>query len=510
MGRAGRFGITAEGHSYLVADNPNEHNLLVPRYLFGRTREVKSSIPEFADIGTVALAVLAMGTTADETDLRDSICRSFAYTNCFESNDERDSFLTEFMESLAELRSNGLIRIDSDGLTVTDLGRVASSSGVSLNTFYALLNILNEFEINCENVAQVIPALCDLNEFQSLRPYDADARSNVLCEWIDGSPTSRIIDDYSTGYELGLGNIRSLGDTAAWMLNTAASIATVPDKFSEGEATSRCLTDLAQQCKFGVPASIVSLAELRVLHRSELNRLIDNSVGKVLDSADKVLDTPLNEFVGILSPQRAEQLQTAILDRIGESLSSRRFGHVMRADKIPGLRQHVEKCYELGGTDFETALKELLDEYFPYLKTNQFGKQRTGQPDLEATGSCGTIVIQATASEGDSKPVSWSKAREVITSVGFSGQASNFVTIARPGFHEVAIGNANEIANRGDPRLLLISIPEFIELCLTEIEGDIQTGSLRDILERCRGHLGFEESADLLRDIQKRQASDSC
>ena len=488
VGRAGRFGVSSEGRSYLVVDNPNETRLLRPNYLFGNAEKITSSMPQAPDVGALTLKLLSLGLITSEDDLRDSIRHSFAFNHYFSGEGERDLFLSQFMESLGDLEANNLTSRDSGGLTITELGKVASSSGMSLDSFYQLLKALTNPPVSAGRVSGLLPLLCQLEEFQSIRPYDDDDRAEVLNDWVTGKPTSQIIDAYSTQYEVGSGHIRRIGETAAWMLYTAARIAEVPTLLAEGEAIAKELTELAQRCKFGVPSEVVAIAELGILHRSELNLLVNNSRGKILDTAHKILDADLNDFVGILSPQRAERLQAAILGQISDSLLSRRFGHASRADKFGGLRPVVEMCYDERGTDFEIALEQLLNTQSLNLKVRRFEQQRTGQPDLEITGSQGTIVVQATASEDNRKPVNWNKAKEVLSSVGYSGQASNFVTVARPGFHDVAIGNANETAERGDQKLLLIPITEFIEVFLSEIEGKIPNGGLLEVLECTRGH----------------------
>ena len=493
VGRAGRFGIRTEGHSYLVVDSADEARLLQPYYLFGMPQRVKSSMPEATDKGALALGLLTRGVINSEDSLRDSIRHSFAFNHCFDNEGDRDRFLSDIMESLEDLEANKLTCHASGGLVVTDLGAIAASSGMSLPSFYQLLKALKAPEMNAERVSYLLSLLCQLDELHPFRPYDDDERAKALGEWVAGNPISQIIETYSGRYEIGSGHIRRIGETAAWMLQTAARIAEVPGLLVEGEAISKELTELAQCCKFGVPNVVVSIAELGVLHRSELNLLVNNSTGRVLDTLHKILDTESKDFVGILSPQRAELLQAAILDQIGESMANRRFGHSTRADRFVGLRPLVERCYDQQGTDFEIALEELLNAQFPDFKVNRFGKQRTGQPDLEVTGSQGTIVVQATASEDNMKPVNWRKAQEVLSSVGYSGQASNFVTVARPGFHDVAIGNANEIAERGDQQLLLFPLPELIEVFLTEIEGKVPSGSLLSVFEGERGHFSVEE-----------------
>ena len=493
VGRAGRFGMTTEGHSYIVADNTSELPLLRNHYLLGKTRKIRSSIPGFGESGILVLGLLSLGLVTSEPELRDAIRHSFAFNHYFDREEDSRAFLGQVMEGLADLQVNDLVKNDSDGLAITELGKVASASGMSLPSFYMLLEALKSPSLDATNVANLLPSLVQTSEFRGLRPYGIEEKQGALNDWISGTPTTQIIDKYSGQYELGSGNIRTVGERAAWMLSTAARIATVPDVLADDDSLQQALEDLAKRCKFGVPSKVVSIAELRVLHRSELNVLVNNSVGKVLSDPHEILDTPLQEFVGILSPQRAQELKAAILEQIGESLSNSRFGHVIRADRFPGLRSQVENCYDLKGIDFERALEELLNSEFLALGAVRFANQRTGQPDLELYGSRGTIVVQATASDDNKKPVSWDKARDVVTSVGYSGQASNYVTVARPGFHNVAVGNAQEIAARGDQRLLLVPLPDFIDLCLSEIEGMVPRGTLLNILEGSRGHLSADE-----------------
>ena len=178
---------------------------------------------------------------------------------------------------------------------------------MSLDSFYQLLReSLTDPAMDPDHISDLMPLLCQLGEFQALRPYDDSERAQVLNEWVGGNPTSQIIEAHSSQYETGSGHIRNIGETAAWMLSTAARIAEIPGLLAEGETISEKLAELAQRCKFGVPGEVVPIAELGVLHRSELNLLVNNSTGKVLDTPHKILDADLNDFGGILSPQRAE------------------------------------------------------------------------------------------------------------------------------------------------------------------------------------------------------------
>ena len=486
-GRAGRFGISPVGHSYIIVDGLAETHLVRANYLLGAPATLTSSMPQASDVGLLTLGFLSLGLVVSEEDLRDSIRNSFAFHHYFSSDDERIDFLAQFIEALEDLEAHDLVSSDGGALILTDLGTVASSSGLGLESFYRLLIELRNPAMKADQVYSLLSIVCQLEECQSLRPYSDDDRAGLLHDWIDGTPVSQIIDSYSDRYEIGSGHIRTLGETAAWMLTTAANIAQVPGLLNDGELIAMALEDLAQRCRFGVPTSIVEIAELRVLQRSDLNLLVNNSSGKILDTPHKILDTELGDFFGILSTQKARRLQEAILDQISESIASRRFGHLTRSDGFAGLRPIIEACYDQQGIDLEVALEQLIGSQYIDLKINRFARQRTGQPDLEIIGDCGTIVIQVTASEDNRKPVSWSKAKEVLASVGYSDQASNFVTIARPDFHDVAIGNANEMAERSDQQLLLITISDVVELFLSEIEGKLAEGGLLRILESTHG-----------------------
>ncbi len=298
----------------------------------------------------------------------------------------------------------------------------------------------------------------------------------------------QIEERYSGQYTVGQGNVQAIGSTAAWMLRTAAQICALPGFHQGDDKLIRAFEDLGIRCLFGVPTDVVAIAELRVLRRSEVIQLVANAKDRRFTSLHQILDAPASDFVGILSPQRAERLKAAILDSIGESLGRRRAGHLARADKLPVLRPLIERVYDCHGDDLDAALDDLFNAEPFLLKARRFTRQRTGQPDLEIQGPKGTVVIQATASLDGQKPINWAKAREVTASIGYSGKACNFVTLGRPEFHDVAIGNAKEIADRGDLNLLLMPLPELIELCLREAEGAIPPSTLLDVLQSARGH----------------------
>ena len=169
VGRAGRFGISPSGHSYLVVDSLEESRLLRPNYLFGNAEKIASSMPQTDDMGALALKLLSMGLITSGDDLRDSIRHSFAFNHYFSNEDERDLFLSHFMESLGDLEANNLTCRDSDQITITELGKIASSSGMALDSFYQILKALTNPPVSADRVSDLLPLLCQLEEF-SIHP----------------------------------------------------------------------------------------------------------------------------------------------------------------------------------------------------------------------------------------------------------------------------------------------------------------------------------------------------
>ena len=204
VGRAGRFGITSEGHSYLVSDTASEVPLLRNYYLLGKTQTIRSSIPGSGDSGVLVLGLLSLGLVTSEPDLRDAIRHSFAFNHFFDREEDSHAFLGQVMDCLGDLLANNLVKNDADGLVITELGKVASSSGMSLPSFYMLLKAVKDPGMDDKSVANLLPSLCETNELQGIRPYGTEEKEGVLNEWISGVPTSQIIAKYSGQYEIGL------------------------------------------------------------------------------------------------------------------------------------------------------------------------------------------------------------------------------------------------------------------------------------------------------------------
>ena len=488
VGRAGRFGISQEGRSYILTLKPAESNLLSRNYIQGRPSSLRSAMPNATDPKVLVLGVVARALGKTMEDTRDAFKNSFAYGYYFDDPNEADRFLVAMVETVDDLLKDELLAEKNGGLNVTPLGRVAAASGLSINSFSKLVDLVHTGTLSHGMVDSVIEEICGFGEMRGLRPYDDEDRAALLREWIDGIPVRAIAERHSNPYSVGHGNIRNIGTTASWIFGTAQQSVDHIGLGDDGAQLKLELASLAARCQFGVPAEMIPIASLRSLQRSEVMQLHNTAQGRRFTSPHEILDAPPEAFVGVLSPQRLDRLKKAIESHIGDSLGRRRVGHVNRARKVIGLRSLIQRIYDCTGEEFERALQDLLTAAPFNMRVRRFTRQRTGQPDLEITGAVGTIVVQVTASVDGHKPINWNKVREVPTSVGYSGVPSNFVCVGRPEFHDVAVGNAIEFADRGSPNLLLMPLSALAELCLREVEERVRQGTVLSVLENERGH----------------------
>ena len=221
VGRAGRFGISQEGRSYILTLEPAESKILSRKYIQGRPSPLRSAMPNAPESKVLVLGVVARGLGQSREDIRDAFKNSFAYNYYFEDLNEADNFLIAMVEAVDDLLDIALLTEEDEGLIVTPLGRVAAASGLSINSFSKLVDLMQTGTLIQGKVDSVIEKICRLGEMQSLRPYHNEDRAALLREWIDGTPVGEIAERHSNRYSVGYGNIRNIGATASWILRTA-------------------------------------------------------------------------------------------------------------------------------------------------------------------------------------------------------------------------------------------------------------------------------------------------
>jgi helicase len=489
VGRAGRYGKRSAGTSLLIAEMNGQTAILEREYIHAEPPRLESAIPQQPEFARHVLGVTAQQLGSTKPEIMGLFQDSFAFFNYYQPRGQEKEMILAVESGIKQLLDLSLIEEQEGKLLITPLGRVAALSGVYIETFAVLESLVRTPDLENLTDPAILSRITNVAEMKSLRPFSASERAELLSKWISGETIMDICNCYSKEYSVGHGRIRDLGESAEWLVLTCAQIATTLDL---AEGTIQRLERLAQEAHFGVPIELVQIARLRILHRSDLLRLMFNNKGVKLTQPHQILDAEPKLFVGILAPQKVIALKDGIARSIGESLRRRRIGHLLRCDRLAAIRPLVERVYDAHGKEFERALEDLFNAPMVELGVRRFARQGHAEPDLELLASRGTVVISAAASEDDQKPVPWDKAREVLGSVGYSGKASNFVVIGKPDFHELAIQYALEVAGK-NTTLLLVPVDVAVELCLQRVEGRLTREGLVSKLEDAHGIVKRED-----------------
>jgi len=491
-GRAGRYGQRKSGESFLLARDRGEAELLLNKYILGQLESLESAIPKEPDFAKHVLGVIASGLASTEVEIVELFIDSFAQLTFYSQYGDQKAVGEGIKNAINILHKAGLIEKDATlGIEkVTPLGRIAALSGISVDTFSRLVKLIQRSDLSSMSLEDIFLELENCRELSRLAPYLSGQKSKLLALWISGEEVRNITREFRIGY----GRIRDLGESAEWLLTIAVDIAKLT---GIEQSIINKMSRLTMEAHYGVPYEVVPVAQLRVLKRSEIIHLVKNDMGKSFTSLHQILDTDPAGFIGILDPNRVSVLKYAIAKNIGNSFQRKRTGHVIRSEKISIIRTLIVNLYDNKGLDFERAIEDLLNVHQISLDARRFTRQRTREPDIQLPGNKGTIIISASASEDFEKPISWNKAKEVLGSVGFTGQASNYITVGKPDFHDLAIKNVHEVTERGE-KLLLLRVDVLAELCLNVIEGKLKREDLLDFLENKRGYISSQED-DMLK-----------
>jgi hypothetical protein len=319
-------------------------------------------------------------------------------------------------------------------------------------------------------------------------------RSCLVLRWLNGESSRQLTRDF----RIGLGYIRGLGENVAWISGTLSQIALAMELTP---AVAARLNRLSSSVHYGVPYEAVRFARLRVhgLHRNEATRLVQNETGRTFTTYDAILDAEPNDFLGVVSPGLLPLMQEAILKFTKESLRRYSSSLLARANKLSLPLAMIRNLIESQGNDFELAIRDLLNSPAIDLQSSHISRQRAGEADIHIPHpDGGTIVIQATSSEDNAKPITWSKCREVFGSTSVPGPIHNFIVVGKPDFQELAQSAGDEIAPEGERRILLIPVGVLGDLCLSVVEGVIDRARLLQILSDEQGYLSKERLTGLL------------
>lgn len=528
-GRAGRLGHAPRGESYLSITADEFSQGAIARFLGGTPEAIESAIPRTRLIDHV-LRVIAARFTDRIEDVHRLFESSFAAAS-FYATTGTAALARGLTDALTELQTLGLIDVGADGRVVaTAVGEVVARSGISVPTGASLIEFLGRFG-SIATTAEIVFTVCLSTEVSGGAPYlqreergtalwrnnarplsgqsnagtplnevltramlpnedlnSALKRMCLILRWLNGDASRQLTRDF----RVGLGHVRGLGENVAWLTGTLGQIAEAMELDPE---IARRLSRLAGSAHFGVPYEAVRFARLRVpgVHRAEATRLVQNDTGRTFTTYDAILDAEPEAFVGIISPGLLPLMQEAILKFTKESLRRYTSSLLARAGKLSLPLAFIRNLVDSQGNDFELAIRDLLNSPGLELNAAHISRQRAGEADIHIPHpDGGTVVIQATSSEDNAKPITWNKCREVLGSTSVPGPIRNFVVVGKPDFQELAQSAADEIAPEQERRILLVPVGVLGDMCLSVAEGSLTAENLLHVLAEQQGYLSKE------------------
>jgi len=523
-GRAGRTRYGEEGISVIMSNSNAEGTRYFLNYVKGKLDHLSSPLRN-SDLRKIMLGLFASNLCKSQDEIQDFLISSYTgYTYWDQSEKSRRSFIDVIEKNCEFLKNYELLSRSTDGtICTTHLGKLCATSGTDVESFILLKNSLlnidptdwNYWEIvfpclHCHEFADLLRIyikLYDVGELWrimdninpknyqilinwSLKHFgnDRDAVSRrvlsflILSDWINGLEMRDLENKYTAarGNRVLSGTIRNIAETTSWMVQTLFGIGCIlgyDKRFMEdinllGEQLSRGVH------KDGIP---VHKLGVRGVTRTTIKKLVEAKIS----SLDKILDTPAEKFRGIISPSLAQRIHEAIVQKYKESQERIKYIQAHRLEKLGRDPNIIRSIFEKEGIPLEEAVVDLLNAPPLELKAERIVDQSKGEADIRMSTDRGIMVGSVTASRSN---ISDSKCAEIFR-CGARENPSSYVVFGRPGFHDIAILNADHLNSQLETTKTykLIPIQELGELFVRVAEGLMTKEIFLNIIMNDRG-----------------------
>jgi len=516
-GRAGRLNLRTEGLAILLARDDLRRAQLFRHYLLGPVEPIESQIPR-APLHDLVFRLLAGQVARSEDALVDFVCATYAYLSFYQNEGGPETVRSAVAEAVGAAVSSRLV-VDRHGeLLATRTAHVLAGSGVGLSTSIGLNNVAGRRSDGEIHAADVVYEIARCPESGN-RPYAARNRMHTrwdfrgvrhahesplgeaidafvqseseqqaleqtmcLLRWMNGDDTRTLQTDFHMSRE----RLRGMGGSAAWLLQTLAAAAQAQ---GADKAQVRFVQDLALKAQHGLPSAMATLAALRPpgVSREALMRL--HHLG--ITSPDDLLEADPISLQEALSPALAQAFKEAIQRETVASLRRKHSGHLHAAGEVGVAPTLIEALYTATGPALEEAVRDAF--ITAGLHAVRLLHQPHGEEDIQVATETGTVVVSATGSQDDSKPIRWTKAEDVMGQ-GAGLNPVNCVCVGRPRFESLAEKNANAIAREGgDRKILLMPTDVLAEAVIRCSRGDMTTVEFGDLVATRKGVLTVDD-----------------
>ncbi len=500
-GRAGRLGYHENGYAVLLPKNPIElrhaNEVVLPE-----NENIDSKLVNISMRRTI-LMLVSSRIIDSEKKVRNFFENTYFWHQISESNPAKlDDVITKATDSIKWLHGEKLIENEDGFLIATPIGKAVAETGLLPTTALDFLDKLKTYSAVIEtSFEDYIPGLihwvCQCPEFCGETPTrflvfpngnapvtscDFLASSKLICP-LDRTENrvnqcAHAISLFCNGLEdrkirfqtnIPSGSVHRLALDVAWILDGLQRIACVPELNCSQSLTNN-LSMLARRVRWGTPAEALDL--IRIAQRNNVPGFGRQRALAIISSGlstfEDILTTSKDRLTEILrSENRAEALFSAIAGAV--NFTAKRFEKIhLQVAKSLGIDEIVKRSYTEIGTDYESAIKKLMEVEIRWsIKLLDDGKQQN-VPDLLISYNGKSVLLECKTTTKKPPLINKEDAWAVLQKSADFDASIHRVTLGKPGFDEHSkkkVLAANDIS--------LIEHPVFIEGILRLLSGAI-------------------------------------
>jgi helicase len=500
-GRAGRLGMHDVGYAILLPSNQNElrwaQQLVLPE-----NERVSSQLVDLSMRRTV-LTLIASRVVADRPSMKAFFQNTFFWYEIREHNPHKlDDILVKADRSVDWLIDNGLIEPTDDALIATPFGKATAQSGLLPATAVEFRDLMQDSssQISADferHVTGLIHWACGSPEFRSDHPsrflvYPSGRRpvssndflqSRALLRRLDRtdnqlSQCAHAISMYADGAierqirfqtNIPSGGVHRLAVDVAWVLDGLHRIATAPELSCPQTLTNQ-IAMLARRVRWGAPAEVLDI--IRVAQKNSVpgfgRQRAMALLAQGLTTFEQILSTARETLTSIL---RSEQRTSAFVDAMSNSIGFRADRYSRIHSEVAaqlGLKEVVDKCNDALGTEYEEAIKTLLEAETRWVVRVLDDGRQQNVPDIMLQLGNRSVLIECKTTTKKPPLIKKEEAFAVLQKAVDFEQSARRVTLGKPMFDE---HSKKKVQGASD--ISLVEHAVFVEGALRVLTGVI-------------------------------------
>ncbi|NYT00928.1 MAG: ATP-dependent DNA helicase [Methanocellales archaeon] len=326
-GRAGRPGLDPYGEAVLIARNFDELNELMENYVLAFPERIWSKLGTENALRTHILSTIATGFALSRSELFDFIEATF-----YGSQQERWSIEHVIDDVLQFLENEGMSTESNGELHATQLGKLVSKLYIDPLSASIIINAM--VSMQDPSLITLLHLVCKTPDMRKLylrskdyiwvQDFVEEHKDKFICaddgEWFLAEVKTAMMfldwideveeNDITTKFGIGPGDIRTLTETAEWLLHSTAELSA----FLRLPFT-RETRHLVMRIKYGINKDLLKLVTLRGVGRVRARRLYDAGFTD-FNKLKKADHKKIGEMVG-------NRIAIRILEQLGISLDEK-------------------------------------------------------------------------------------------------------------------------------------------------------------------------------------------